>query len=66
MTGTSDLEWCTRLIEGDYIRRAGWTEYWDGLEDKANPLMIDTNIFCRHIDADGTQYPLDEELGRWR
>lgn len=56
-TGTSDLDWCTRVIEGDYIRKAGWTEYMDELEDKRYPLIVDTNIFCRHIAQDGRQYP---------
>lgn len=64
--GTSDLDWCSRVIEGDYIRRAGWEDYWDGLEDKRWPLFVDTNIFCRHIDPDGTQYPTDVELRRWQ
>lgn len=55
--GTSDLDWCTRVIQGDYIRKAGWTEYWDELEDKQYPLILDTSIFCRHIDPAGRVYP---------
>jgi hypothetical protein len=52
-TGTSDLAWCTRVIEGGYFEKTGWTEY----QDKKWPFVVDTNIFCRHIDMDGTQYP---------
>lgn len=52
-SGTSDLAWCTRVMEGDYFKKAGWDEY----QDKQFPFLVDTNIFCRHIDMDGTQYP---------
>lgn len=57
INGTTDLEWCSSVIEGDYIRKTGWTEYWDELEDKKYPLLLDTNIFCKHIDPNGNQYP---------
>ena len=52
-SGTSDLAWCTRVMEGGYFEKAGWHEY----ADKEWPFLIDTEIFCRHIDMDGTQYP---------
>ena len=55
--GTSDLAWCTRVIEDDYIRRAGWSDYMDGLEDEQYPLLMDTGIYAAHIDANGNQYP---------
>ena len=52
--GTSDLDWCKRVIEGDYFRKAGWDEY----ADKEYPFLVDTTIFCRHIDnGSGIQYP---------
>lgn len=56
-TGTSDLDWCDRVIEGDYIRRAGWHKFLDELEDPAYPLICDTRIFCRHMNIDGSSYP---------
>lgn len=56
-SGTSDLEWCTRVIKGDYMRKAGWGKYVDGLEDKRYPFMVDTNLFSWHIEPDGTRYP---------
>lgn len=52
-SGTSDLDWCTRVIEGDYFTKAGWPEY----ADKRWPFLVDTNIFCRHINPDGEQFP---------
>jgi hypothetical protein len=53
--GTSDLQWCTDVIQGDYLRKAGWTEHADA--HPRWPFLIDTNIFCKHIDPDGRQYP---------
>jgi len=53
LTGTSDLEWCTRVIKGRYFEKAGWKEF----QRKKYPFLVDTNIFCRHISPDGTQYP---------
>ena len=52
-TGTEDLDWCTRVIEGEYFKKAGWSKY----QRRKYPFLIDTNIFCRHIDWDGVQYP---------
>lgn len=51
--GTSDLDWCTRVMEGGYFKKAGWDEY----QDLEYPFLVDTNIFCKHIDIDGTIYP---------
>ncbi len=56
--GTSDLEWCKRVKAGDYLRRSGWTEY----ADKEYPFIVDTNLFCGHIQQDGTQYPDKQSL----
>ena len=51
--GTSDLEWCKRVKSGDYLRKAGWTDY----ADKEYPFVVDTSLFCRHIQPNGTMYP---------
>lgn len=51
--GTSDLEWCKRVVAGDYLRKSGWTEY----AGRQYPFLVDTGIFCRHINPDGTQFP---------
>lgn len=55
ITGTSDLQWCTEVMKGDYLRRAGWGKFAD--EHPEFPFLVDTRIFCRHIDPDGIQYP---------
>jgi hypothetical protein len=55
--GTSDLDWCKRVIKGDYIRRAGWDKYMDELEDPTMPMICDTRLFCRHMNIDGSSYP---------
>jgi len=51
--GTSDLEWCTRVIREKYITRAGWPD----IGKKKYPLLVDTNLFCRHITEDGRIFP---------
>lgn len=51
--GTSDLDWCTRVMENDFFKKAGWDEY----QDMEFPFLIDTNIFCRHINPDGELFP---------
>jgi len=52
-TGTEDLAWCSRVIEEDVLRRAGWRE----IGKKRFPFLVDTSVFCRHIDPDGTMFP---------
>ena len=54
LIGTSDLDWCARIVDGDYLAKAGWKE----LAKKQYPLVIDTNIACMHVDSDGTQFPV--------
>lgn len=53
MNGTSDLDWCTRVMDGDYFGKAGW----DMFSDKRYPFLVDTSIFCKHINPDGEQFP---------
>jgi len=53
--GTSDLEWCKRVMREDWLRRAGWGEF--AIQHGDYPYLVDTGIFCRHINPDGTQYP---------
>lgn len=58
---TSDLEWCDRVMRGDYLRRAGWPmdkQWW--------PFLVDTNIFCWHINPDGRTFPSKAELAEWQ
>jgi hypothetical protein len=51
--GTSDLYWSTKVITGNYLAKAGWPE----LSKKKYPFLIDTNIFCKHINPDGEMFP---------
>jgi hypothetical protein len=54
-TGTSDLEWCTRVKEGNYLKKAGWGEF-----AKKHPkyqMLIDTTILCDQIDLQGRRFP---------
>jgi len=52
-TGTEDLEFCTRIMDNQIFEKAGWPQY----EGKEYPFLIDTSVFCRHIDWNGVQYP---------
>jgi len=51
--GTSDLDWSTRVMEGGYFAKAGWDAY----QNNRWPFLTDTQIFCKHIDPNGEQYP---------
>lgn len=53
-SGTSDLDWCDRVMKGNYFERAGWVDF---CEDMANPFLVDTRLFCKHINMDGEQFP---------
>jgi hypothetical protein len=52
-TGTSDLEWCNRVMEGGYFKKAGWDKY----QRKKYPFLVDTSILCQHINIDGERFP---------
>jgi len=50
--GTSDLNWCDRVLAGEYLR------YWPAVANKKYPFLVDTKMFCRHIDLpSGIAYP---------
>lgn len=54
LVGTSDLDWCRKIIEGGYLK-----QHWPELAKKKYPFIIDTNINCMHIDrTTGEQFPL--------
>jgi hypothetical protein len=53
-SGTEDLAWCNRVMEGKYLAKAGWPE----LQKEKYPFVMDTSIFCRHITNDGQIYPI--------
>ena len=55
--GTEDLEFCTRIMKNNIFKKAGWPEY----QKKEFPFLVDTSIFCKHIDMNGVQYPANGE-----
>jgi hypothetical protein len=55
LVGTSDLDFCSRVIKGDYLTKAGFPE----IAKKKYPFLIDTNIYCKHVEKDGRQFPLE-------
>ena len=54
-SGTSDLYWCDRVIRDKVLQRSGWKN----IAKRKYPFLVDTNIFCKHIDLQsGKTYPL--------
>lgn len=53
ITGTSDLDWCTRIMREGHFKKSGWDEF----QDKEFPFLVDTSLFCKHIEMDGRQFP---------
>jgi hypothetical protein len=53
LSGTSDLHWCNRVIKEKYLEKAGWKK----IARKRYPFLVDTNLFCRHINQDGEHFP---------
>ena len=60
-SGTSDLEWCARVIVDNIFEKAGWPQY----QEKRYPFLVDTNIFVGHIDNDGNIFPPMSEKAKW-
>jgi hypothetical protein len=56
-TGTEDLKFCADIVEKDIFKKAGWPAY----SKKKYPFLIDTSIYCKHIDEAGIQYPANGE-----
>ena len=52
--GTTDLNFCTRLMRDGIFAKAGWPEY----QDMKYPFLVDTNLFVQHIDNAGRMWPL--------
>jgi hypothetical protein len=53
MVGTSDMYWSRRVIKDGFLERSGWPDF----QEKQYPFLIDTTIFCRHINIDGEVFP---------
>lgn len=54
-SGTTDLAWCKRIMKEKLFTEAGFPEY----DEMKYPFLVDTNIFVRHIDQMGRQYPIE-------
>lgn len=52
-TGTEDMEFCSQVMANDIFRKAGWEKF----ARKKYPFLIDTTLFCWHIDEAGIKYP---------
>ena len=53
--GTTDLQWCTRLIDDKILKKAGFPK----IQLKKYPFLVDTNLFIQHVDKQGRMYPLN-------
>lgn len=53
-SGTSDLNFFRKVIDGGYLKKAGFPEH----QKMKYPFMVDTTIFVKHIDNGGVQWPL--------
>lgn len=52
--GTTDLQWCARLMEGGLFAKAGWPKF----QKMKYPFLVDTRIFIKHIDPTGVMWPV--------
>lgn len=55
--GTEDLAFCTRVMKDGIFKKAGWGKY----QKKRYPFLVDTRIFCTHIEFNGIKYPSQGE-----
>ena len=55
--GTEDIYFYDRIIKGGYLKKAGWPK----IAAKKYPYLVDTNVFSKHIDINGKQYPANGE-----
>jgi len=53
--GTEDLFWCDRVMNEKVLDKAGWGKF--AKKHPKFPFLVDTSIFCQHIDERGTMYP---------
>jgi len=53
--GTTDLQWCSRLMEDGLFTKAGWPKF----QKMKYPFLVDTRIFIKHIDRNsGVMWPV--------
>lgn len=56
-TGTSDLEFCSRVMKDNILEKAGFGKF--AKEHPDYPFLCDTGIFLWHIDPQGRKFPLN-------
>lgn len=54
-TGTEDLSFFDRMRQGDYLAKAGFKK----IAKQKYFVLLDSTIFCWHINNDGTKYPIE-------
>jgi hypothetical protein len=60
-TGTEDIDFLDRVRKHGLIKKAGWPK----IAEQRYPYLVDTNIFCWHIDGSGIKYPARGEQFRF-
>lgn len=55
-TGTSDLEFCSAVMKRGILAKAGYGDF--AKEHPDFPFLVDTGLFCWHIDSSGRKFPL--------
>jgi hypothetical protein len=62
--GTEDLHWCRNVIDNNFfIKATKFGGTWEKFQKKKYPFIIDTGLYCKHIEFDGRQYPsMGEDL----
>ena len=53
LQGTSDLDWSTRVIEGGYLKKAGWKK----IARRKYPFLVDGSMLVHHIAMSGEVFP---------
>jgi len=54
--GTEDLFWCDRVMKEKIFEKCGVAKY-KKYQKMEFPFLLDTSIFCQHIDPMGQQFP---------
>jgi len=54
--GTEDLFWCDRIRSEKVFEKCG-VKKWAKFQKKKYPFLMDTSMFCTHIDENGAKYP---------
>lgn len=60
--GTSDMEFCARIIIEDVFSKTGWKKF----SEMQYPFLIDTNIAVGHIAPNGAMFPSVQEWEYWK